>query len=383
MRRATAAVGERLELWDAVLPGLGIRIAHPSSRHEAGAKTWFVRYRSNGAQRRMKIGTYPTLGLSEAREVARQVFTAVGAGKDPAAEKRDASSRARVDTFERVAEAFITRYAKRHNKSWQETERILKRYVIPIWGPRQVRDITRPDVLALLDDMVDRGAPVMAKQTHSTIRKLFYWAVERGILDTSPCVRIPIPAKANERDRVLTDDELRAVWLACDPLKWPFGPAIRLLVLTGQRRDEVATMRWPDIDLDTGLWTIPRELMKGDRAHEVPLSSIAKEIILSLPKLDETLVFTTKGRVPITGFSNAKRRLDELSGVADWRIHDLRRTAASGMARLGVEPHVVEKVLGHQTGTISGVAAIYNRHGYQAEKQEALERWAREVLRLV
>jgi len=153
-------------------------------------------------------------------------------------------------------------------------------------------------------------------------------------------------------------------------------------MLTGQRRDEVATMRWPDINLTAALWTIPREFTKNDRAHEVPLSLSAREIVGSLPKVDESLVFTTNRKVAVAGFSNAKRRLDHLSGISDWHLHDLRRTAASGMARLGVAPHVVEKVLAHKTGTISGVAAIYNRHGYLAEKRDALDRWAREVLRV-
>jgi integrase len=250
-------------------------------------------------------------------------------------------------------------------------------------GGRSIREIERRDILDLLDKMVDRGAPIMAKQTHSTIRKLFYWAVDRGILERSPCVRVPRPAEADDRDRVLTSAELRSVWLACDPLKWPFGPVVRLLILTGQRRNEVATMRWADVNLTEGSWTIPRNLRKGDQAHEVPLSSAAKEIITSLPKSNDALVFTTNGRVPVAGFSNAKRRLDQLSGVRDWRLHDLRRSTASNMARLGVDPHVVEKVLGHQTGTISGVAAVYNRHGYFPEKREALERWASELLRIV
>jgi integrase len=382
VKHVAAPAEGRIELWDSVLPGLGLRVAAASSKHQIGIKTWFVRYRTAGTQRRLKLGTYPTLGLAEARNVARQIFTEVGNGGDPSEQKRERASRAKAEAFDRVAELFVTRYAKQKNRSWQETERILKRYVTPVWGSRPIREITRRDVIELLDDMVDRGAPVMAKQTHATVRKLFYWAVDRDILETSPCVRVPVPARAAERDRVLTESELRSVWLACEALKWPFGPLVRLLMLTGQRRDEVATMRWPDVNLDAALWTIPRELTKSDRAHEVPLSTLAREIIGSLPKVDQSLVFTTNGKVAVAGFSNAKRRLDHLSGIGDWHLHDLRRTAASGMARLGVAPHVVEKVLAHKTGTISGVAAIYNRHGYLAEKRDALERWAREVFRV-
>jgi integrase len=330
----------------------------------------------------MKIGSYPTLGLAEAREAARHLFAEVANGIDPATEKRGNATPASIVTFGQVANQFVQRYAKQHNRSWKETERILNRYVVPEWGDRPVRDITKNDVLELLDSMVDRGAPIMAKQTHSTVRKLFYWAVDRGIIDISPCMRVPVPARADERDRVLSDDELRSVWLACEPLKWPFGPLIRMLVLTGQRRDEIASMRWSDLNLSTALWTIPREFTKNDRAHEVPLASAALEILDTIPKVDETLVFTTNNRVPVAGFSNAKRRLDELSKVRDWHIHDLRRTTASGMARLGIAPHVVEKVLNHKTGTISGVAAVYNRHGYAEEKREALTTWAVEVHRI-
>jgi integrase len=145
----------------------------------------------------------------------------------------------------------------------------------------------------------------------------------------------------------------------------------------------VATLTWPDIDEEKGLWTIPRERNKSNRTHEVPLSSAARAVLETLPKVDRALVFTTNGKVPIAGFSNAKRRLDDLSQVRDWRLHDLRRTAASGMARIGVAPHVVEKVLNHKGGAISGVAAIYNRHGYLEEKQTALQQWADHLVRVV
>jgi Arm domain-containing DNA-binding protein/integrase-like protein len=217
VRHATATDGRRVELWDTVLPGLGLRIAPGSSRRTDGTKTWFVRYRTAGLQRRQKLGTYPALGLAEARESARQIFVELGNGRDPAAEKHITAAKARIDRFGHVAEQFVNRYAKRQNRSWQETERILQRYVIPAWGLRPVEEITRRDVLDLLDGMVDRGTPVMAKQTHAAIRKLFYWAVDRGIIPASPCVRIPVPGKADERDRILSDDELGSVWRACDP----------------------------------------------------------------------------------------------------------------------------------------------------------------------
>ena len=331
----------------------------------------------------MKLGGYPAISLADAREAAREVFSETGKGGDPAAARRATGQAAEANTLSLIARQFITRYAKRRNRSWQETERILERYVLPEWGDRPISEITRRDILDLLDGMVDRGVPVMAKQTHATIRKLFYWALDRDIISTSPCVRVPVPGAAAERDRVLTDEELRAVWLACDPLGWPFGAVVRLLILTAQRRDEVATTEWGDLDLDQRLWTIPGRRTKNGQTQEVPLCAAAVSILSEVPRTSDVFVFSTDGRVPVAGFSTAKRRLDALCGVSDWVLHDLRRTTATGLARLGEAPHVVEKVLNHKSGTVSGVAAIYNRHGYLDEKRQALDAWARRVNAIV
>jgi integrase len=381
------ATGRRM-LWDALLPGFGLRVT------DKGAKSWVVMYRLGGrqaARQRLTLGKYPALSLANARAHARDTLEEVAKGNDPAAAK--AEDETRRNTIDAVCDEFIERYAKPRNRSWKETKRILDMYVKPEWGAQLMTDITRRHVIALLDAMVDRGAPVMAKQTHSTVRKLFNWAVDRDVIPASPCIRIPPPARAKDRDRVLSDDELRSVWVGCDRLGWPFGQVVRLLILTGQRREEVATMRWPDIDFDAACWTLPRSSTKNNRAHEVPLAPAALSILKALPKLHDELVFTTNGRVPVAGFSMAKRRLDtavaaqradgNLPSIVDWHLHDLRRTMASGMARLRVAPHVIEKVLNHQTGAISGVAAIYNRHNYQDEKRQALETWSSYVSDLI
>jgi integrase len=377
----------RLMLWDALLPGFGLRIT------DKGSKSWVVMYRVGGrdaVRRRLTLGKYPALSLAKAREQARAAFQDVARGTPPASATKEEE---KSTTFTAVAEEFVERHAKQRNRSWRETERILRRYVTPEWGPRQIAEITRKDVIKLLDGLVDRGAPVMAKQTHSTIRKLFNWAVDRGVLDASPCVRLSPPAKAKDRDRVLSDKELADVWRATEQLGWPFGPVIKLLILTGQRRQEVASMRWPDIDLDRALWTLPRELTKTDRVHEVPFSSAALAVLRAAPKVHTELVFTTNGRTPVANFSMSKLRLDNavmaerarqgVPPVPSYHLHDLRRTLASGMARRGVAPHVIEKILNHQSGVISGVAAVYNRHAYQDEKRHALEDWATFVLKLV
>jgi integrase len=192
------------------------------------------------------------------------------------------------------------------------------------------------------------------------------------------------PGIERSRDRVLTDRELRSFWSATEDLGFPFGPTFQLMALTGQRRGEIAGMRWSQINMDQSVWTIPASVAKNGRAHEVPLSTLAQDIIGALPRFaGADFVFTTTGVSPVSGFGRAKDRLDFTMESAEWRLHDLRRTVASGMARLGIAPHVIEKVLNHVSGEISGVAAVYNRHGYQAEKAEALEAWAKEIQTIV
>jgi integrase len=181
----------------------------------------------------------------------------------------------------------------------------------------------------------------------------------------------------------LADEELKSFWHTTEEIGFPFGPAFQLMALTGQRRGEVAGMQWSHLNIEQAVWTIPANVAKNGRAHEVPLSPLALDIVGALPRFaGSDLIFTTTGLSPISGFGRAKDRLDFIMQSNEWRLHDLRRTAASGMARIGVAPHVIEKVLNHVSGQISGVAAVYNRHGYQHEKREALEGWA-DFLRLL
>jgi integrase len=204
------------------------------------------------------------------------------------------------------------------------------------------------------------------------------------------------PTKERPRDRVLTDDELRWLWRACDELEWPFGPLTKLLLLTAQRRDEVAGMEWSEVDLKRATWTLPGEKVKNNRAHEVHLSAAALEVLKSVPHVSDSLIFTSTGSTPVSGFSRAKSRLDtemqmakreelgkKADAIPDWILHDLRRTTATGMARLNFPPHVVDKVLNHVSGTIRGVAAVYNRFEYLEERRTALEAWGRYVENLV
>jgi integrase len=367
----------QVDHFDATLPGFALRIS------AKGTKSFALFYRIGGRLRRLTLGRYPVLTLAEARDKARKALQRVDLGEDP----RYAQVTQRLqggDTFDNVAAKFVEKYARPKRRSWQETERVLRVYVSPSWGPMPIGQIARRDVIELLDRVMDENGPYMANRVLATVRKMFGWAMERDIVPANPCAGVRAPGEEKTRDRVLTDAEIAVIWPATDQLGYPFGPLVRLLLITGQRRDEVAHMRWSDLDLDNKVWTIPRERTKSDRLQQVPLSSLAMEVLAETPRLgDYVLSSGVRGDKPVSGFSVAKKRLDAISGLADWRLHDLRRTAASGMAKLNVPPHIIEKVLNHSTGTVSGVAAVYNRYGYLDEKRDALEAWASQVQSLL
>jgi integrase len=232
---------------------------------------------------------------------------------------------------------------------------------------------------------------VTANRVLACVRKLFAWAASRDIIATSPCAGVKPPTPETARDRVLGDGELRDIWSACDRVGWPFGPMVKLLMLTAQRRDEVAEMRWTEIDFENLTWMLARERVKNDQMHAVPLSDTVLKILEALPHIkgDADFVFTTTGCNPIAGFSRAKERLDD--AIAESRgaalehgtFHDLRRTAASGMARLGINLPVIEKVLNHSSGSFAGIVGVYQRYNFSDEKKVALDTWGKFVEELV
>lgn len=334
----------RKEIPDGLLPGLYLVL------QTSGQRSWAVRYRGHGGRTvKHTLGRYPALDLTAARDLARAALRAVAEGRDPGQEKKQARAH-QADDIESVIDRFVERHCRRVNRprTAQETERLLRQHVLPRWRGRRLHDITRRDVLDVLDRVVDGGAPIAANRVFSATRKLFNWAVARDIIPSSPCAGVKPPSAERSRDRVLSDEELRSVWRAAEQVGGPFGNMVKLLMLTGQRRDEVAQMQWSEIDLSARLWTLPRERVKSDQAHEVPLSEAAVAILAAVPQVDQSpYVLTTNGRAPSSGYSKGKRRLDALlpPEMPDWRLHDLRRTAATGMARLGVALPVIEKCL--------------------------------------
>jgi integrase len=369
---------QRREIPDARMPGLYL-VLQPS-----GAKSWAVRYRHAGATRKHTLGSYPAIDLKSARELAGKALRAVAEGRDPGREKLQ--ERAAPDTIETVAAQFIERHCKRSNRTStaQATERLLRLYVLPRWRGRLMREISRRDVLDVLDRVVDGGKPIAANRVLAAVRKLFNWAVSRDIVPASPCAGVKPPASERARDRSLTDAELRNVWQATEKIGGPFGALVKLLILTGQRRDEVAGMSWGEIDSGARLWRLPPERVKGNRAHEVPLSEAAVAVLLHLPRIGKRFVMTTKGVSPSSGYNKGKRKLDALLplDMPPWRLHDLRRTVASGMARLGIDLPVIEKVLNHASGSFAGIVGVYQHHKFSDEKCAALDAWGKFVIGL-
>ena len=380
-----------------------------------GARSWALRYRANGQPKKLTLGAYPALDLATARKRAQEAVGEVAGGKDPAALKvaaraaAKAEREAETDRVERVADLFVERYAKPKTRDWRETKRMLDNEIVARWRGRRLSQITRSHVSDMLDEIVDRGAPVRANRVFAQLRKLCNWAISRGLIDRNPCQGMSAPSPETKRDRVLSDDEVRLVWRASDAIGWPFGPIVKMLLLTGGRRDEVAEMRWTELDLGAlctkaedgkaveiaGMrWTLPASRTKNKHAHIVPLSSAAIELLQGLPRVEGKggFVFSTTGRTPVSGFSRAKTILDasilklmsgdagEPVGAPDrWTLHDLRRTVATGLQKLGVRLEVTEAVLNHVSGSRAGIVGLYQRHDYATEKRAALDAWARRL----
>lgn len=328
-----------------------------------------------------QVSRYPAIPLAKARELAWQAVSKNASGLDPRIDKLRTAGEPLL--FANLLDAFVETHCKRHNKlsTARETERILRTDFFPRWRAHRVDEVRKGDVLRVLDALVSQGTPSAANHAFAAVRKFFNWCVQRGYVEVTPCLGVQSPAKHKSRERVLSDDELALVWQHAPACGYPFEQIVRLLVLTVQRRGEVAAMRWPHVSLGDALWSLPAELTKSNRPHAVPLVGEATAILAALPRLDETFAFPSK-KVPgqaWDGFTKAKWRLDALIGFDDWTLHDLRRTAATGMAKLGVSPHVVERILNHTTGTLGGVAGVYNRFGYLPEMRAALEVWAQHV----
>lgn len=352
---------------DAKVTGLRLRVG------SGGQKTWIVRKRVGAKTINKKLGTYPALSLSKARDNALTVIEAL---------ERDGSTDALTRTFGDVADTWIDKVAKGKNGSWQLQKRRLEMHVYPDWKDRKIASIKRSDVRDLIEGI---EGDVLPNRVHAIVKTIFRYAMSRDWIEASPIEGIAKIREEAPRDRVLSMDEAKQVWEAADLLGFPFGAYIRVLMLTAQRRSEVAAMKWDDVDLEAGTWILSAEQTKSDRAHLVPLSAPVVEILGALPRLGD-FVFTSDGKTHLKSYSKVKSRLDGFitakdGKVAPWRLHDLRRTAATHMVRLGVLEGVVGRVLNHAVQGVTG--KVYALHSYAPEKRSALDRWAAELMRVI
>ena len=364
--------------WDSSCPGFGVKVT------PKGRKVFIVLYRNGSAGSKLRkytIGPYGRVTLHQARVAAQKVFAAKLEGRDPAAEKREAKRRMVADRVEDLLEIYIAQRLSQ-NRSGGEIARLLRREIGKTWNGRSIHEISKREVVEVVTAIEQRGAPIAANKTLKTIKTFLLWCVGRAVLDQSPAEGVPLPSKEVARDRVLDDQELAQVILAARQIGGPYGGIVELLALTGQRREEVAQLNWQELDVKQRIWTIPKSRTKNGKAHVVHLSDQALAVLKHVDQ-QGPLVFSLLGTKPFQEFSRAKSLLDQISGVSAWRLHDLRRTCVSGMARLGVAPHVADKILNHQAGTISGVAAVYQRHEFLAEREKALDIWGAHVGKLL
>lgn len=385
----------RIEVADKVVSGLRIRVG------TSGTKTFIVRKRIGGRVANVTVGRFhdTRFTLADARKKARTLINDIEGGGDPRAETRKAT-----DGGKGTIRALFVDYkkAKAGKRSIGEIERIFERYVLPEIGDRLADSVTRADVTRLIDGVATGGAkptPVMARAVAAQLSAFYSWALPRlHRLEVNPCRDAGKPDKPKARERVLSNDELKALLAVLEAEGWPWGPAVKLLILTGQRRDEVFSADRAEFDLEAKLWTIPRDRAKNAKQHLVPLSRAAVKLLTAAPVIDGSAKLFPSRADPergASGFSRALARIiaemakeladddQQPATVEHFTLHDLRRTMATGLQRLGVRLEVTEAVLNHVAGTRGGLVGVYQRHDFLIEKRHALDLWAAEVERIV
>lgn len=366
----------QVDIFDKGFPGLALRVSY------GGRKAWSFVYRHAGKVRRFQLGTYPALSLSEAREAWRAARQQVERGADPSeTQRRDASA-----MFESVMAEWLARDQGK-NRSLAATTRLLNADVLPYWRRLRIDEIGKRDVLEVIDRVTDRGSPVMARQLHVVLHRLFRWSVGRGIIEANPLTDLDLPENNPPRKRFLTDAELALVMRAAGELGG-YGAVVKLLALTGCRRQEIADLTWDEIDGD-GI-RLDGNRRKNAEPLTVKLSAPARAIIDALPRSSDR-VFSGSRRAALGHWARLKEQLDakvaELNNgpLPHWNLHDLRRTLAVGLQKLGIGLQVVERVLGHgsRAGSRSGVVGIYQAYSYDKEAGDALAVWGQHVMRLL
>lgn len=372
---------QRYEVWEG--NGFGIRV------FPTGKKSWVYMYRFQGKARRITFGNYPKMSVAGAHTAYGKALTELEKGNDPGANLVTSNKEDRTSpTVNILAHEYLEKWAKPRKRSWTEDERMLKKDVIPYLGQRKAKQVTRRDIIVLLDKVMDRGSPIAANRTLAVIRRMFNFAVERDIISISPCYGVKAPAKENKRDRLLNFDEIKLFWNSLTDVGMSESSklVLKLQLITAQRKGEVVSAEWTEFDLTDGWWTIPAIKSKNGNAHKVPLSKLALEILKQIKLISSQskwLFPSPKGDLPFTpeAINRAIRRNDEqLQEVEHFTPHDLRRTAASHMTALGVPCLIVSKILNHVENSVT---AVYDRHSYDKEKKQAMEKWGKKLKEII
>jgi integrase len=389
----------RYEVWDDARKGFGIRVS------PRGAKSFVWVYHFDGRPRRLTFGTYPRLSLADAGVKLAQAKNLLAKGIDPgsrAVAERDAERHA--ETIEELVASYLDRYARLRKRSAFEDERILRKDVLPRWAKRKAKDITRRDIVRLLNEIVDRGAPIQANRTLTILRRMFKFAFGQAILEISPCDQVEAPSSENERDRALGEEEIRLLWQVLDTASMEQNARriLRLMLATGQRKAEVMGLHAQEIDYEKRLWTLPAARAKNGREHLIPLSSLALQILAEAPPNEAGYLFPSS----LTGLPYRGQSIDHatrylfaprptragrsaprqpasppLAGLMErFTPHDLRRTAATRMRELGISRGDVKMVLNHVE---TDVTARYDRYDGLAEKRRALDLWAKRLEQII
>jgi integrase len=373
-------------VFDDAIPGFGVRL------RAGGSKNWIFQYRQGEKQRRLSFGSLNALGLAEAREKAARLHAQVKLGHDPAGQKLEARGRA-AETFRPAVQLFLARQKTRLKpRTYTEVERHLLNHSKPL-HELHLSKIDRRTIASRLGEIAGARGPAAANRVRASLSACFAWAMREGLVDSNPVVATNKAIESGARTRVLTDGELRRIWNALEGDH--YGAIVKLLALTGQRREEIGSLRWSEVDLDRALITLPAERVKNKREHQIPLSAPALAILEAQPHRTQPdgtardLIFGD-GKSGYSGWSRSKEALDQRiaktlgTSPEPWRLHDLRRTMSTMMHdRLGIAPHIVEAVLNHVDGHRRGVAGVYNRASYSAEKAGALATWAEQFMAVV
>ncbi len=377
----SAALGRH---YDDKLPGFGLYVG------KSGTRSYFLEYRPGHgravAKRRITIGRHGAPWTpAQARNKALELLAIVKAGRDPLDEREMSGAPKVVD----VVEEWLKR-DQGQNRSLREVERVMKHDVLPAWGKRPIDEIRKRDVIALIDSIADRGAPIMANRTLAHVKRLLKWAASRDIVESDPAAHVEKVAPETKRERVLTDDELALIWKAADEMGYPFGDAVQMLILTGARREEIFGLSWSEVDWQTEVIRLPASRSKSNMGRIIPLPSPALDLLSKLPRFEDgDIVFSFTGKKRFDNVGRAKPRLDKAIAERDgnpidpWRLHDIRRTVATGLQRLGVRLEVIETVLGHVSGSRAGIVGTYQRHKFVDEAKLALQTWGKHLQGLI